>query len=86
MANNPKSTKKEVPEIEGVPSGTPFSHLTPEGLREEYARVHGVRPEPDMTFQAMIDALIFQFELQKTLAFQDETYAELNGVAELPND
>lgn len=73
---NPRN-KKEVPEIEAVPSGTAFSHLSPDGLRTEYKRVMGKSPD-GLSFQDMITQLLFQFEVQKTLTYQDEVYKELN--------
>lgn len=76
---NPK-IKKAVSEIEGVqdeiPTGTPFSHLTPERLRAQYAHVFGFHPD-GLTFKKMIENLLFQFELQKTQDFQDSVYEEL---------
>jgi hypothetical protein len=86
---NPK-VKKEEAEIEAVPEvtpvGTAFSHLSPEGLRAEYLRVHGKPATPEQSLLELITELMFQFELQKTLAYQDEIYNELNHVVELPND
>lgn len=60
-----------------IPSGTPYSHLTPAGLHDEYIRVMG-KPAQDLTLQQMINELVFQFELQKTLSYQDEVYQDLN--------
>jgi hypothetical protein len=69
-------TKKEV-EQEVMPQGTAYSHLTPEGLHDEYIRVMG-KSAQDLTLHQMINELIFQFELQKTLTYQDEVYQDLN--------
>jgi hypothetical protein len=72
-----KTIKKEIEVEKVMPSGTPYSHLTQQGLYDEYVRVMG-KPALDLSLQQMIDELVFQFELQKTLSYQDEIYQELN--------
>jgi len=62
---------------EQMPVGTAYSHLSVSALREEYTRTLG-KSADTITPQNMIADLLFQFELQKVLAYQEEIYNELN--------
>lgn len=64
-------------DAEQMPVGTAYSHLSVSALREEYTRTLG-KPADTITPQNMIADLLFQFELQKVLAYQEEIYNELN--------